>query len=636
MCGIAGIWNLNGENLNIDDVKFFTDTMAHRGPDGAGYELFNENTVGLGHRRLSILDLTDAGKQPFHYIDRYAITFNGEIYNFLEIKKDLVAKGYSFKTSTDTEVILAAYNEYGKSCLNKFNGMWAFAIWDKQDKSLFVSRDRYGVKPLHYVYLPGKLFAFASETIAFKKLKNFIRRFDEPNLVTAIQNSSYIEASGKTIFENINQLLPGHNIIISGENKFNLDRWYNTSDNLVVVDKDYSKQVDEFKELFFGACKLRMRSDVSIASALSGGLDSSSVYCTLQQFKNNASELERLPSNWQKAFIATFPGTRMDERSYAEEVINYTKGDAVFITPDYSNLVNDIKISTTLFDGIIANPLIAISDIYKAMRKSGIVVSLDGHGADEYAFGYSDYSLQMFYEALQTNNETKAIEAAKILNGLSPNYNFQMRMDEFYNANSIKAKVKNKVKTFIGTKSQVNNSISKKSDWFKKDAEVVALNSFTNPFTGITKTLFNDFHYYSLPINLRDFDRAAMQNSIEIRMPFMDYRLVNYMFSLPEESKLGKGYTKRIIRDAMIGIVPEKIRTRTLKIGIGSPIAEWMSGPLKEFVLDSLSSDKFKNNNLFNYDIIKRSVEQNYINKSWNSTNASQTWCVINALLINE
>jgi asparagine synthase (glutamine-hydrolysing) len=636
MCGIAGIWNLNGENLNIDDLKCFTDTMVHRGPDGAGHELFNENTVGLGHRRLSILDLTDAGKQPFHYIDRYAITFNGEIYNFLEIKKDLVAKGYSFKTSTDTEVILAAYNEYGKSCLNKFNGMWAFAIWDKQDKSLFVSRDRYGVKPLHYVYLPGKLFAFASETIAFKKLKNFTRRFNETNLVTAIQNSSYIEASGKTIFENVNQLLPGHNIAISGENKFNLERWWNTSDNLVVVEKDYSKQVDVFKELFFGACKLRMRSDVSIASALSGGLDSSSVYCTLQQFKNNASELERIPSNWQKAFIATFPGTSMDERSYAEEVINYTKGDAVFITPDYSNLVNDIKSSTTLFDGIIANPLIAISDIYKAMRKNGIVVSLDGHGADEYAFGYSDYSLQMYYEALQSNNEAKAIEAAKILNGLSPYYNFQKLMDEFYNANSIKVKIKNRVKTFIGTKPQVNNSISRKSDWFKMDSEIVALNSFTNPFTGISKTLFNDFHYNSLPINLRDFDRAAMQNSIEIRMPFMDYRLVNYMFSLPEESKLGKGYTKRIIRDAMIGIVPEKIRTRTLKIGIGSPIAEWMSGPLKEFVLDSLSSDKFKNNNLFNCEIIKRSVEQNYLNKSWNSSNASQTWCVINAILINE
>lgn len=209
-------------------------------------------------------------------------------------------------------------------------------------------------------------------------------------------------------------------------------------------------------------------------------------------------------------------------------------------------------------------------------------------------------------------------------------------MDEFYNANSIKVKIKNRVKTFIGTKPQVNNSISRKSDWFKMDSEIVALNSFTNPFTGISKTLFNDFHYNSLPINLRDFDRAAMQNSIEIRMPFMDYRLVNYMFSLPEESKLGKGYTKRIIRDAMIGIVPEKIRTRTLKIGIGSPIAEWMSGPLKEFVLDSLSSDKFKNNNLFNCEIIKRSVEQNYLNKSWNSSNASQTWCVINAILINE
>ncbi|MDX2171905.1 MAG: asparagine synthase (glutamine-hydrolyzing) [Bacteroidota bacterium] len=636
MCGIAGIWNLNDENLHIDDVKCFTDTMIHRGPDGAGYELFNENTIGLGHRRLSILDITDAGKQPFQYLDRYAITYNGEVYNFLEIRNELQAKGYTFKTDTDTEVILVAYHVYGKDCLTKFNGMWAFAIWDKQDKRLFISRDRYGVKPLHYVYLPGKLFAFASETIAFKKLKNFTRRFNETNLITAIQNSSHIEASGKTIFKDIYQLLPGHTINISFNKELIIERWWNTAGNLVEVDSDYEKQVEKFKELFFSACKLRMRSDVPIASALSGGLDSSSVYCTLQQFKNETSNLERIPSNWQKAFIATFPGTSMDERMYAEEVINHTKGNAVYITPDYINLLKDITTSTQLFDGIIANPLIAISDIYKSMRSNGIVVSLDGHGADEYAFGYSDYSLQMFYEALQTNNEAKAIEAVKILNGLSPNYSFQKLMNEFYNANSIKAKIKNKIKAFIGTKNQINNSISRKSDWFKKDAEIVALNSFTNPFTGITKMLFNDFHYNSLPINLRDFDRASMQNSIEIRMPFMDYRLVNFMFSIPEESKLGHGYTKRIIRDAMKGIVPEKIRTRTLKIGIGSPIAEWIADPMKEFTLDHLNSNKIRELGFLNSQNILKSVKENYTNNSWNSSNASKTWSILNALIINE
>lgn len=634
MCGIAGIYNLNGNSVDLNNLKQFTDTMIHRGPDGAGYELYNNDTLGLGQRRLSILDLSEAGKQPFDYLDRYSITYNGEVFNFLEIKTDLISKGYKFKSDSDTEVILAAYNEFGKGCLLKFNGMWAFAIWDKKENTLFLARDRFGVKPLHYVYLPNQLFAFASETIAFKKLEGFQRSFDEKNLVTAIQNSSYIEASGKTIFKNIHQLLPGHTATISPNKELKIERWWNTSDHLVTVGNTYTKQVQEFKELFFSACQLRMRSDVPIASALSGGLDSSSVYCTLQQFKKNSSELQRLPSDWQRAFVATFPGTTMDERSYAEEVINFTKGNAVYITPDYSNLVKDIQSTTNLFDGILNNPVIAISDIYKAMRKNGIVVSLDGHGADEYAFGYNYYVLDAFYEAVAKNNEAKAKEFATIVSNLSPNYTVEKLMQTFYYNTSVRARFKNKLKKVL--KPVEGKSSSTKPNWFNIESEITPLNIYTNDFSGITHKLFDDFHYNSLPINLRDFDRAAMQNSIEIRMPFMDYRLVNYMFSLPQESKLGHGFTKRIIRDAMNGIVPEKIRTRTLKIGIGSPIAEWMSGPLKEFVIDTFSSEKALKSNLFKGDLVKTFVEEQYKNNSWNAGNASQIWCILNALLINE
>lgn len=635
MCGIAGIYNLNGSSLHLDALWHFTDSMKHRGPDGSGYDLYHNNTLGLGHRRLSILDLSEAGKQPFEYLDRYSITFNGEIYNFLEIRKELSAKGYNFKTETDTEVILAAYHEYGKECLYKFNGMWAFAIWDTKENELFLARDRFGVKPLHYIFLEGNIFAFASETIAFRHLDGYTRAFDDENLFTAIQNSSYIEASGKTIFKNIYQLLPGHTATIAADKKLVIKRWWNTADYLVKIDSGYERQVEKFKELFFNACELRMRSDVPIASALSGGLDSTSVYCTLQQFKNNSSELQRLPGNWQKAFVATFPNTSMDERHYAEEVINFTKGEAVFITPDYSNLVKDITSTTELFDGIIANPVIAISDIYKAMRKDGIVVSLDGHGADEYAFGYPSYVLERFYIALKNNDIEKAKECSLVLEGLSPVYNAEKLMTAFYSANTIKAKIKNKIKSVLPQSKVIKSSISK-NDWFNKETHIESLHTFTNPFSGITKSLFNDFHYYSLPINLRDFDRAAMQNGIEIRMPFMDYRLVNYMFSLQEESKLGGGYTKRIIRDAMKGVIPESIRTRTKKIGIGSPIAEWMAGPLKEFTLDTASSSKIERFKFINAEKFRKSLEQNYANNTWNTSNASQAWSILNAALINE
>jgi asparagine synthase (glutamine-hydrolysing) len=634
MCGIAGIYHLNNSSIELQNLQRFTDAMKHRGPDGAGYELYEGDTLGFGHRRLSILDLSEAGKQPFHYLERYTITFNGEIYNFLEIRKELSTKGYSFKTDTDTEVILSAYHEYGKDCLYKFNGMFAFAIWDKIEHSLFLARDRYGVKPLHYLHIPGHLFAFASETIAFKHLQGFKRAFDETNLATSVRDPGYIEAAGKTIFKHIFQLLPGHTMTIGVNKQFIIERWWNTADHLVTVDKDYTKQVEEFKDLFFSACKLRMRSDVPIASALSGGLDSSSVYCTLQQFKNNGSDLQRIPADWQKAFIATFPGTNMDERKYAEEVINYTKGKAVYITPDYSNLVNDIISTTKLFDAIVSNPLIAITGIYKAMRQNGIVVSLDGHGADEYAFGYTHYVTEAFYKAMAKKNREKATEYAGMLSTLSPLYDKQTLMSSFDAAVSVTSRVKQKLKTVFGKSS---TSIgSPETSWFNKETTTHSLDTFANPFSGISKTLFDDFHYYSLPVNLRDFDRASMQHSIEIRMPFMDYRLVNYMFSLPEESKIGNGYTKCIIRDAMKGIVPEPIRTRTLKIGIGSPIAEWTGGPLKEFISDSVHSKKLQDIGIFNTDKIRNSVDSNYKHTNWNTVNASKTWSVINALLIDE
>lgn len=635
MCGIAGIYKLNSSAIDLQAVQKFTDTMYHRGPDGSGYELYANDTLGFGHRRLSILDLSEAGKQPFSYLNRYHITYNGEVYNFLEIKKELESKGYIFKTTTDTEVILAAYDCYGKECVLKFNGMWAFAIWDEQTKELFLSRDRFGVKPLHYVYLPNHLFAFASETIAFKQLEGFKRKFHTGHLSTALRASHLIEASGHTIFEDIVQLLPGHSITITANKQLSIKRWWNTADHLQTVNSNYEQQVETFRELFFDACKLRMRSDVTIASALSGGIDSSSVYCSLQHFKNAAKELQRLPNDWQRAFIATFPGTKMDERQYAEMVIKHTGGDAVYITPDYSNLINDITESSRLLDAIIANPIIAISDIYKAMHKSGVTVSLDGHGADEYAFGYNSYVLQQFYEAVQHGDKILANEMAGILEGLSPLYKKESLMQQYSEGNALKTRFKRSVKTILGKKSNTGSGASFNT-WFNKESEVFQFDAFSNPFKGISKTLFDDFHYYSLPINLRDFDRAAMQHHIEIRMPFMDYRLVCYMFSLPENSKLGGGYTKRIIRDAMKGILPEAIRTRTLKIGIGSPISEWIQGPMKEFVNDSLHSAKLENFSFLNHKQIRADIAERYASGNWNTNIASQTWSIVNALLIHE
>jgi asparagine synthase (glutamine-hydrolysing) len=644
MCGIAGIWNLDGRSLEMNTLRKFTDSISHRGPDGSGYELLNEGTLGFGHRRLSILDLSEAGKQPmFNESKDLVISFNGEIYNFIEIRKELIASEEKFKTETDTEVILKAYKKWGIDCLNKFNGMFAIAIWDENSKELLLIRDRFGVKPLYYLFIPNVILAFASETIAFKNLEGYKREINQKVLDIALSEPDIIEGSDKTIFKNIYQLLPGHFLTMKAKELPVVKQWWNTINNLVKPASSYEKQVEEFKDLFEDACKLRMRSDVTIASALSGGLDSSSVYCTLHKLNTSKTNIERLPSDWQRAFVATFPNTKVDERIYAGQVVKHVNGKAAYIIPDHKNLVNDIVSATKLFDGIIQTPITSISDVYKSMRKNGVTVSLDGHAVDEMMYGYNSYVLEAFYDSIHKKEFEKAKEFAKIICGLSPAYNYEQLL------NTIKQFDKSLVEKGI---SFVKNKLAPKkkksivnglpSKWFNSPDPTI-YNEITSRFSvpaGMSapeQKMYNDFHYRSLPINLRDFDRASMQHGIEIRMPFMDYRLVSYVFSLPQESKLGGGFTKRILRDAMKNTLPESIRTRTLKIGIGAPMEEWFTNELRTYVLDTSASGRFKDSSYWNGTEIKKDIDKAYSEKKLDKVFCNKAWAVLNAdIILNE
>jgi asparagine synthase (glutamine-hydrolysing) len=234
MCGISGIYYKNNGFLTQESLRHFTDSMTHRGPDGAGYEILDEGHLGLGQRRLSILDLSDSGKQPMSYAEgRYWITYNGEVFNFLEIRSELQSLGHSFKSETDTEVILASYAQWGRACLDKFNGMWAFAIWDEVEKTLFLARDRFGIKPLYYVHRPNRFFAFSSETRAFKFLEGFKREIDNELMRLNLQDSYALEGLGYTPFKDILQLLPGHCMTITRDNELiQQRRWWHIEDHL--------------------------------------------------------------------------------------------------------------------------------------------------------------------------------------------------------------------------------------------------------------------------------------------------------------------------------------------------------------------------------------------------------------------
>lgn len=648
MCGIAGVWNLNNRLVVLNELEKFTDSLRHRGPDGSGYTLYDNDTLGLGHRRLSILDLSENGKQPLEYLNnRYSITFNGEIYNFIELKKILVSEGYNFKSESDTEVILAAYDFWGKDCLKKFNGMWAFAIWDDFKKKLFLSRDRFGVKPLHYIYKQNDFFAFASETIAFKHLSNYKREFDVQLLSRSILSFSSIEAFGYTIFNDVTQLLPGHYIEIEKGQKPVQIKWWSTLDNLVTFPTNYEDQVAYFKEIFEDACRLRMRSDVPLASALSGGVDSSAVYCMLYHLMNdNSIQKERLPSNWQKAFVATFPNTKVDERHYAEEVIKFTNGKAKYLIPDYTNLISDIEKGTILFDGISGGPIICLTDVYKGMRQDNIIVSMDGHGVDEMMYGYRNSVYSAMRTAIEQNDPAAIGLKETYLDILFPEERKekQAAIEALFNSNNRQKKFIYKklsaLKHQLFPSKKINGLSPLNGHEFLIEQEIKSLPYFSEDFFNEknreTKEsiIYNHFHYDELPYNLRDFDRGSMQHGIEIRMPFMDYRLVSFIFSIPQQSKIGGGFTKRILRDSMKGIMPEIIRNRKLKIGLGSPMVEWFNGPMAEFLYDEVNSLEFQQSSIFEGKKLSEWALSKAKNKTWSDVDCSLFWPYLNAHIL--
>lgn len=632
MCGISGIWRLSREVKQVE-IANFNNSMKHRGPDGEAYFIDSDNKLAFGHRRLAILDLSEKGKQPMDYLGRYKITLNGEIFNFLELRQELQDLGYSFNSDTDTEVVLAAYDAWGKACLKKFNGMWAFAIWDGKDKKIFLARDRFGVKPLYYCHRFNDFFAFASETIAFKSLSGYHRQFDESKLRIAISDAMALEGSGHTIFKEIYQLLPGHYLEMSNPNqKIFQHRWWNTFDNLIAVSSDYDTQVSYFKDIFLDACKIRLRSDVPIATALSGGVDSTAVYSTLNHLVNTDKSISRMPANWQGAYSAIFPGSANDEKKFTQEVVDYFGQAATWVDFEQSDFVDRLIKSTVLFDAIYFSPIIVASDVYAAMYRDGIRVSLDGHGADEMMYGYTFLMAELYkYYSCFDHQYASDIRftyqqsfEGLVCDDLLPansREHLKYNLKKYYHLVplSIKAVYRHLV---LGDYNHIPSLSDRPYD-------------FSN--LALPERMVADmFHLGTLPTILRNFDRASMQASIETRMPFMDYRLVQYIFSLPPQSKLGHGYTKRILRDAMVGIMPESIRTRKTKIGLNAPLVDWFNGPMSEFLLDTVNSSKFLASNYWDGDQLKRLVEKNNKHKSWNSANHSEVWQALNAhLLIN-
>lgn len=638
MCSITGIWRLSGKPVSHPEIKTFNDATAYRGPDGEGTFIDQRKNLALGHRRLSILDLSDAGKQPmFSAEGKLVITFNGEIYNYLELKAELAAKGHAFKTGTDTEVILAAYREWKEECLFRFNGMWALAIWDIQKRSLFLSRDRFGVKPLYYVYRPGKLFAFASESVAFRRLEGFACSFDENNVDLGIRDSFYLESVGETVYQNVQKLLPGHWLKMEEKARPQIKKWWKTEDHLPTVPEAYADQVAVFKELFWDACKVRLRSDVPVGVALSGGLDSSTVYATVQKIFEASRSEHKENASWRNAFIACFPDTKLDEQYFADEVINYTGGHPNYIYPNEANVCDAIYAETKAEDYLYMSPPV-VHNIYREMRKRNVIVSLDGHGADEMLFGYPDMVNELIDRKHRDARQRLMVNTWAGMTGASNEY-----AEVFFTPPSVTAPVQERPKSlgrFIPEKYKriyrnLQGKNGRNGSWLRHNAYCKTDPSQLYPH-------FDDkgfaICYYELhrklPTLLRNWDRASMRHGVEIRMPFLDWRLVTFIMRLPDSAKVGEGYSKRIVRDAVQGWLPDTVRLRKSKIGINAPLEEWLNGPMAPFVLDIVNSQSFLQSAIWNGHVIREHVESLTKAGTWTQKEAMKIWPYLNAWIL--
>ena len=574
MCGIAGILQINTNSYNREQVRKMTDALSHRGPDGEGFWQDNSGNVLFGHRRLAILDLTDAAAQPFHYLDRYTIVHNGEIYNYIELHEELKKKGYQFRTQTDTEVLVAAYDCWKEDCLEQFDGMFAFAIWDDKEKELFAARDRFGEKPFYYVLnVTDKSFLFASEIKAFWSI-GLAKGFNKKMLFNflTIGYTDNPAQPDETFYDGIKKLPAASflKIRLRSEILIEVERYWD-----IDVEQHDDKISDDvaigkFNELFETSVKRRLRSDVPLGTSLSGGLDSSSIVATIT--KSQTSNLK------PQTFSAIFPGFEKNEEKYIDEVTNH------FSLQSFKTIVSDNEIPE-LFQKIIQQQdepfgsagTLPQYKVFELAKQNNVKVLQDGQGADEILAGYHKYYKWYWQELFRKRMliSSGELKKAKEL-GVGETFKF---------INIIASLFPDFASVFL--ERQYLLHALKQEDLSK---EFVRLQSKEAYYTTPTIFTLNGVLYFNTCMHgleelLRYADRNSMAHGREVRLPFLNHELVEFLFSLPSHFKIRQGWTKWTLRKAMEKTLPLTIAWRQDKVGLEPPQLSWMElRPVQEMI----------------------------------------------------
>ena len=578
MCGIAGILSIDSSKIDLKRLKLMTDSIRHRGPDGEGQWIDDSGKIGLGHRRLSIIDLSDSASQPMHYLGRYCIVFNGEIYNYVEIKTDLQNKGYTFKTNSDTEVLMALYDLKKEDCLEYLDGMFSFVIWDNKEKTTFCARDRFGEKPFFYHQTNDAIY-FASEmkalwAIGVPKEPNLRRVF----LYLGYNAQDDIQNPSTTFYKNIFLLEAAHYLIIKDAKIIQHKKYW----DIDIENKNYDINLQQAKETFYHlfeqSIKRRLRADVVIGSSLSGGLDSSSIVAIINRLKDNNQK--------QETFSARFAGFERDEGKYIDMVVNAynVQSHQIFLTPELLNKKLD-EVFYFQEEPFGSTSIIAQWEVMKLAKEKKVTVLLDGQGADEYLAGYKPY-FSNFFRYLRLTNKKEFKEQIKNYNTF---YNTEFDAGNYFWVHAKFPGLRNNLRN-------VKNTFIKPPylKQFNKDF-LHEYNSFQPPFeyaNSLGQGLYTSVAKRGLNNLLRYADRNSMANSREVRLPFLNHELVEFVFSLPDLFKLNNGWTKFILREAMDKTLPKEICWRKEKVGFEPPNHKHINKDISEAGLDILIKNK--------------------------------------------
>lgn len=588
MCAIAALIQSSGNRDVLAFIDKMTEIVSHRGPDGFGHQMFGD--VAFGHRRLAIVDLSHNGHQPMSYKNRF-ISYNGEIYNHPELREELAAEGYTFQSHTDTEVILAAHHRWGEECLQKFNGMWAFAIFDQTHRELFVARDRFGVKPLYFWRSPEGPLAFASEIKQFTVLPGWKAKLNYRAVLDFLAHG-VSDHTSETMFEGVYQVPAGHSMTLSVDDlpeniSDGLKRWYHLPHQK--FKGTYEEAKETFRKLFFDSVKLRLRADVGVGSCLSGGLDSSSIVCVANQMLRESDA-----ADFQETFSACWDQKAIDESRFVDIVANQTNVHSHRIYPTPQELFEKLdKIIWHQDEPFLSTSIFAQWKIFEA-AKDHVKVMLDGQGADEELLGYPSYHSVLLSSRLKRLDIPTLLNEMRSLrneSGLSYSRQIQLTMNDLLPRSWAQ-----------GLKSITRSATPIESYFAMKLPE--------NPLfaNGGRKNLYNvsrsQILHTNLPMLLHWEDRNSMAHGIEARVPFLDYRLVEFALSLPDEFKLSRGVTKKVMRDALASHVPQEILNRRDKIGFGTPEKDWFQGEWREKILAGCRQTVEKFPNIFERNIL--------------------------------